>query len=119
MKKKLADDSLRESRRNFAKTVATTLLAAPVVASFAQAQTSNRAPEPRTPPSAQPSPSPQKPSPVAEAYAEVARARFGDHLSAEELEKVKKDLEGNVRVADRLRTFKLQNGDEPDFVFSA
>ncbi len=122
MKKKLTDDSLRESRRNFAKTVATTLLAAPVVASFAQAQTpqpSPHAPEPRTPPSAQPSPSPQKPSPVAEAYTEVARARFGDHLSAEELEKVKKDLEGNVRVADRLRAFKLQNGDEPDFVFSA
>ncbi|HMF56272.1 MAG TPA: hypothetical protein VK619_07995 [Pyrinomonadaceae bacterium] len=122
MNKKLSNDSLRKSRREFAKTMATTLLAAPVVATLAQAQTpqpSPRAPETRTPPNPQPSPSPQTPSPTAEAYTQVARARFGEHLSAEELEQVKKDLEGNVRVADRLRTFKLQNGDEPDFVFSA
>lgn len=122
MKKKATKDFPESSRREFTKTIATTLLAAPVVAGLAQAQTpspSPRTPESRTPPNPQPSPSPQKPSPAAEAYAEVARARFGQHLSAEELEMVKRDLEGNVRVADRLRTFKLQNGDEPDFVFSA
>jgi hypothetical protein len=56
---------------------------------------------------------------VAEAYAEVARARFGERLSPEQFEAVKRDLEGNVRAAERLRAFKLQNSDEPDFVFGA
>ncbi|MGB8508320.1 MAG: hypothetical protein WCD76_07940, partial [Pyrinomonadaceae bacterium] len=62
---------------------------------------------------------PPKPSPIAVAYAEVARARFGGQLTPEELERVTRDLEGNVRAAERLRTLKLKNADEPDFVFSA
>jgi hypothetical protein len=56
---------------------------------------------------------------VAEAYAEVARARFGEQVTPEQFEQVRKDLEGNVRVAERLRAVKLKNGDEPDFVFNA
>jgi hypothetical protein len=60
-----------------------------------------------------------KPSPVAEAYAEVARARFGERLTPEEFEQVKKDLEGNLQAAERLRSVKLKNEDEPDFTFSA
>ena len=62
---------------------------------------------------------PPKPSPVAAAYVEVARARFGEQLSAEQFEAVKRGLEGNVRTADRLRSFKLKNSDEPDFAFTA
>jgi len=49
----------------------------------------------------------------------VARARFGERLSAEQFDAVKRDLEGNVRAADALRAYKLQNSDEPDFVFGA
>ncbi len=70
-------------------------------------------------PTPSPSPTPQKPSPLAEAYAEVARVRFGDKLKAQELEQLKKDLENVVQNADRLRSVKSQNSDEPDFVFSA
>jgi hypothetical protein len=90
---------------------------------MARAQTppGGKTKEATAPPNPQPSPSqqPQKPSPVAEAYAEVARARFGKQVTPEQLEQIKKDLEGNVRVADRLRSVKLNNGDEPDFTFIA
>jgi hypothetical protein len=116
----------RTSRRRFTKTLATAVIAAPAVASAARAQTSPAPKEPKAPPNPQPSPSPAQtpqgppvPSPLAEAYAEAARLRFGEHLSPEQLEAVKRDLEGNVRAAERLRGFKLQNSDEPDFVFNA
>ena len=96
------------------------------ISGAARAQTGTAPKESKAPPNPQPTPTPAqapqgppKPSPLAEAYAEAARLRFGEHLSAEQLEAVKRDLEGNVRTADRLRSFKLQNSDEPDFVFSA
>jgi hypothetical protein len=109
-----------DSRRRFTKTLAAAVIAAP--AARAAAQTPPAAKEPTAPPNPQPTPAqqqPPKPSPVAVAYAEVARARFGERLSAEQFESVKRDLEGNVRAADALRAYKLQNSDEPDFVFGA
>jgi hypothetical protein len=113
----------RTSRRQFAKSIATTMLVAPLVATATQtgAQTppvaTKQAP---APPNPQPTPAPQTPpSPVAEAYAEIARLRFGEKLSADELARIKRDLEGNVRTAERLRAFKLKNADEPDFIFIA
>lgn len=66
-----------------------------------------------------PSPTPAQPSPLAEAYTEVARVRFGKHLEEGQWDRVKRDLEGNVRTADRLRELKLMNSDEPDFTFIA
>ena len=108
--------SERPSRRQFAKTMALALVLAPLASALANAQT----PVPTTAmPQPSPSPSPQPPSPIAEAYAEVARARFSQHVTPEQMLKIKEDLEGNVRAADRLRKLKLDNGDEPDFVFSA
>ncbi len=116
---KRLSSSERASRRRFTKTIAAAIVAAPLAASVVRAQT----PAPKqapAPPNPQPSPAPQPPtpSPLAESYAEVARARFGDKLTPEELERVKRDLESNVRTAERLRAAKLQNADEPDFVFS-
>ncbi|HEX8890552.1 MAG TPA: hypothetical protein VF779_15470 [Pyrinomonadaceae bacterium] len=110
--------SNQTTRRQFTKSVATTLIAAPLAASLAKAQTPAKK-EPTAPPNPQQTPASQKPSPLAEAYAEVARQRFGEKWTPEQLEQVKKDLDGNVRTADRLRAVKLKNGDEPDFVFSA
>jgi hypothetical protein len=112
-------DSKQSSRREFAKSVATTLIAAPLAASLAKAQTPTKPKEATAPPNPQTSPAPQKLTPLAEAYAEIARMRFGEKLTPEQLEQVKKDLDGNVRAADRLRAVKLKNGDEPDFTFSA
>jgi hypothetical protein len=111
--------SKQTSRRQFTKSVATTLIAAPLAASLAKAQTPTKPKEATAPPNPQQTPTPQKPSPLAEAYTEVARVRFGEKLTPEQLEQVKKDLDGNVRAADRLRAVKLKNGDEPDFTFSA
>lgn len=115
------------SRRQFTRVVAAAFVAAaPIAASMAQTPATTK--EPKAPPNPQPAPAgatttprqqPPKPSPAALAYAEVARARFGDKLTPEELERVTRDLEGNVRAAERLRTLKLKNADEPDFVFSA
>ncbi len=120
--KKNSKEGEQASRRAFTKSVAATLLSAPIITSLANAQTppANKS-QSAAPPNPLPSPTPaaQKPSPVAEAYAEVARARFGDKVTPEQLEQIKKDLDGNVRTADRLRSVNLQNGDEPDFIFSA
>jgi hypothetical protein len=121
-KEAAGNDGPRASRRRFTKGLAVAFIAAPALA--ARAQTPPKAAEPKAPPNPQPTPAqqpqaPPKPSPLAEAYTEAARLRFGQHLSAEQLESVKRDMEGNVRTADRLRAFKLKNGDEPDFVFSA
>ena len=110
------------SRRRFAKTLTAALIAAPALA--ARAQTPPATSEPKAPPQPQPTPAqtpqgPPAPSPLALAYFEVARQRFGGRLTAEQLEAVKRDLEGNVRTAERLRASKLKNSDEPDFVFEA
>ena len=110
--------SQKTSRRHFAKSIATTLVAAPLAAQLSKAQTPAKK-EASAPPTPQPAPVPQKPSPLAEAYTEVARIRFGEKLTPEQTEQIKKDLDGNVRTADRLRAVKLKNGDEPDFTFSA
>ena len=110
------------SRRRFTKAMAAALVAAPALA--ANAQTPPASSEPKAPPQPQPTPAqtpqgPPPPSPLALAYFEVARLRFGASLKPEQLEAVKRDLEGNVRTAERLRSSKLKNSDEPDFVFEA
>lgn len=122
MRSRDATAEKKTSRRGFTKSVAAALAAAPVALSNAGAQ--QRPAEPKAPPNPQPTPTPAAqqqppPSPVVEAYAAVARARFGQHLSAEEFERVKRDLAGNVRAAEALAKSKLNNSDEPDFVFQA
>jgi hypothetical protein len=117
-----SDEQAKASRRRFTKTVAAAIAVAPLVPLMMKAQTppAGKTKEATAPPNPQPSPTPQqKPSPIAEAYATVAHARFGEHVTPEQFEQIKKDLEGNVRAADRLRAAKLNNGDEPDFTFIA
>src|SRR5438045_9527933 len=67
--KNISPTSKQTSRRQFAKSVATTLIAAPFAASLAKAQTPAKK-EPTAPPNPPPTPAPQKPSPVAEARSE-------------------------------------------------
>ena len=118
MKSKLSSHvSPKTSRRQFTKSITATLVVAPLAASLLKAQTPTKSKEATAPPVPQPGPAPQKPSPLAEAYTEVARVRFGEKLTPEQLEQIKKDIDGNVRTADRLRAIKLKNEDEPDFIF--
>ena len=99
------------TRRQFALRMVGAVAAVPLAVSLAQSQ---------TPPAPQPSPPTNpSPSPVAVALLEVAKARFGQYLTPEEHERVLSSLNGSVGAADRLRTVKLQNSDEPDSVFSA
>lgn len=112
-------NSKKTSRREFTTTVAATLICAPLAATIAQAQTPTTTKQAPAPPNPQPMGAQEKPSPIAEAYAVVAQARFGKQVTPEQFEQIKKDLAGNVSVAERLSKVKLDNADEPDFVFSA
>ena len=54
-----------------------------------------------------------------EALAAAARARFGKHLTAEQLVEVEKSIRAGVFRAELLKKIPLANGDEPAFAFSA
>ncbi|MGI8566666.1 MAG: hypothetical protein ACR2LZ_09320 [Pyrinomonadaceae bacterium] len=114
--------STRTSRRCFAKAVVAAA-AVGVVSSASSSRTrAQTTPAPKqspAPPNPQPVSAAPKPSPLAEAYTEVARARFGGQVSPEELSRIKTGIESNLRTAERLAAFKLQNADEPDFIFGA
>ncbi|HVF28228.1 MAG TPA: hypothetical protein VM943_08310 [Pyrinomonadaceae bacterium] len=122
-KHKFENPSTRTSRRRFSKTVIAAAGGVVSSASFSgtRAQTTPAPKQSPAPPNPQPLPAaaPPPPSPLAEAYAEVARVRFGGNASPEEFSRIKTDIEGNLRTAERLAAFKLQNADEPDFVFGA
>jgi hypothetical protein len=90
----------RTSRRTFAKTVALAAIAAPALAQ-------------------QPPQPPPAPSQLGHAMAGVVLAESGQHLTADEFFEVEKDMNDAAGVYKRLREFKLQNGDEPDFTFSS
>ena len=48
-----------------------------------------------------------------EALFALVRARSGDRLTAEQLDEVKKGVEGVVKAARALRAVRLENSDEP------
>jgi hypothetical protein len=64
-------------------------------------------------------PADQKPSPDAEALAQLVRLRYGKELSDDQMNEVKRSIDNRLRNADRMKQFKLANGDEPVFIFSA
>ncbi len=47
----------------------------------------------------------------------IIKERYGERLSDDELVEVKKGVEKIVEAAEKLREIKLENGDEPFFVF--
>ncbi len=47
----------------------------------------------------------------------IVKERYGDRLSDDELAEVKKGVEKIVEAAEKLREVRLENGDEPFFVF--
>ncbi len=84
---------MKTTRRQFAKSMGA---AAALIAPVAHAET--------------------KPS---DAGAALVNAEFGQHLSAEELEKIRKDFADSAPLLEKFRAVKLANGDEPDWTFSA
>ena len=49
----------------------------------------------------------------AELMFNVVRERYGDRLDDEQLEEVKKGVDGIFEAAESLRKIKLENSDEP------
>lgn len=118
----ITGDSVLSTRREFAKRAAafatSATLALPLVAVAQTTPPASR--ETTAPPNPAPSPTPAPvPDKLLDAYADVARERFGTGLGAEELERVRTDLSGNLRTSARLSQAKLANADEPDFIFKA
>lgn len=97
-------DQEKATRRQFAKGIVL-LATAPLATGRVISQETRSAPEPAMNP--------------AQAFAEVLRQRYGRFLTEEQLSLVKQSLDANIRTAERLKQFKLANGDEPAFVFSA
>jgi len=106
----------RPSRRAFAKALAAAAGAPFLAPAAALAQA---AAAPGSTPAATPIPTPEPPSSAAEALTEVVRIRWGKNLSGEELAEIAKTIDGRLRGAERMKSVKLGNGDEPDFVFGA
>jgi hypothetical protein len=101
----------KTTRRDFTKTVAT-LAVAPLTVAAAESTAAADQPA-QTPP-------PRDPLTVAaDALTEIVRARHGRHLTDEQIRRVRQSIQNNLRSAERLRRFPLNNSDEPAFLFSA
>ena len=86
------------TRRRFLKTAALGTMAA----------VSTRAPAQESP---RPADSP------AEALAALVRARFGKHLNEAQMKSVQQRLTRMLATSDQMKRTRLDNGDEPAFVF--
>src|SRR5271169_6697149 len=117
----MSDPIPTPSRRLFAKSLALAA-AAPALASAA---TALGQPPPSPSPASAPTPAPtlvpppEAPSSVAEALTEVARTRWGKHLSGEQLGEIAMALDARLRGAEAMKKVPLTNADEPDVVFFA
>jgi len=106
----------KSTRRQFAKTLAA-IAAAPLLPR--PASSSDLHALDASAPELSQAPAEQKPSPEAEALAELVRIRYGKNLSTDQMTEVKRSLDNRLRNADRMKQYKLANGDEPAFIFSA
>ena len=114
----MSDTTLPPSRRVFAKTLLLAA-AAPALAGTAALGQTAPAMSPAPSPSPSPVPTPEAPSSVAEALTEVARIRWGKHLSGEQLGEIAKTVDGRLKGAEAMKKVALTNADEPDVVFFA
>jgi hypothetical protein len=96
---------MRSTRREFTKTLAATLTAAALPKGGA-AEPIQQAEQDRI-------------SKTADALAEAARIRYGEYMNEDQFKEVKRSIDRALRAADRIKQFKLKNGDEPAFIFSA
>lgn len=122
--------SSRTSRRRFLMLVGaaglSTSLMAPAV--FGQGGSRKKVekpplkPEPVAPAKTDGPASPPPPSEFADdarALALIIERRYGKYLDANQLEQIRKELDGRMQAGKVLRAVKLSNHDEPDFTFHA
>jgi hypothetical protein len=92
---------MMHSRRDFARTLTIAAAALPLLDARAAEET------------------PPKPSPLADAQTAVVKAEYGQHLTAAELEEIRKSFNESAPYLQKFREFKLTNGQEPDVTFSS
>ncbi|MBZ5538594.1 MAG: hypothetical protein LAO31_21825 [Acidobacteriia bacterium] len=109
-----------QSRRRMVKALALAPFLPAVLSNveLTPAQTQSK-PEAKPATPAQTAPQELKPSPEAEALAEVVKQRYGKYLTDEQMVEIKLGLERGVRSRQRIRAFKLTNADEPVTMFQA
>ena len=56
---------------------------------------------------------------AAQALGDLMRARFGQHLNAEQLKRAQGEVAALVRTADALRRIPMEHSEEPATVFVA
>ncbi|MBZ5555387.1 MAG: hypothetical protein LAO21_21980 [Acidobacteriia bacterium] len=112
--------TISQSRRRMVKALVLAPLLPAVLSSvdLSPAQTQSK-PEAKPAAPAQTGSQEMKPSPEAEALAEVVKQRYGKFLTDEQMVEVKLGLERGVRGRQRIRAFKLTNADEPVTMFHA
>ncbi len=54
---------------------------------------------------------------VIDALSELVRLRYGRYLNEDQLAEIRIGVEAIAKVSEELRAVKLENGDEPFFVF--
>jgi hypothetical protein len=62
---------------------------------------------------------PETPNPEVVALFAVVANRYGGRLTTEQLDEIKKMIEGQVEMARALRAVRLSNADEPFQAFTA
>jgi hypothetical protein len=97
------------TRREFAKSVAA-LAVVPFVGSDAKGATIDAGPDPA------PKPDPLQVS--SDALMAIVGSRYGEHIMEDQLKEIQRSIESRLRSGERLKRVKLQNSDEPDFIFS-
>ena len=110
----------REALRTFGIAGAAGAIAGPAL--LAREVRGQSAPAPKKEESPPPAPAergPEEPSSEAKRLGEIAKERYGQHLSEEQLRELVEDLDGGLKGAARLRQLGLSNADEPDIVFRA
>src|SRR5262245_1546693 len=98
----------RRTRREFGKAVAL-LAAAPVAALAAAPAAAAQEQKPEVSPRAA----------TAAALHDTLRARYGKHLSEEQLKRLRQRISGSLTAAEAMQRVPLVNADEPAFVFVA
>jgi hypothetical protein len=61
---------------------------------------------------------PTKPDPEADALFEIVRQRYGDRLTPEQADDLRKMVRAQVELARALRPVRLTNADEPMHLFA-
>ena len=112
------------SRRQFARCTGAAALVPmaaglPALAPLREALQSGARTEAALPSPARPLLAQDDEPPGVDALLDYVRARYGDRLSPQDLEKIREGIVGNLRAGARIREIPLANSDEPGLIFGA